>query len=134
MPEPTPCADEKARLKEAGEDLAEAGLDYDDAQRAYDDAGGFLDDSSFWDVAAVAGGAAACLSNPFSWVICGVGIVAGGAGVTASEVGRHAEIEAAEQALDRADRKLRSEYSRFYGRYDDALDCLSHQLTKIEIP
>jgi hypothetical protein len=129
-----PCSAEVNRMHDAKDALDDAARDRADAQEAYDDAGGVLDDSSFWDVAVAAGAAAACLSTPFSWVVCGVAIVGGGAGVAASETSRHDEIEAAEQALERADQQFWRANDRFLDRAEDALDCLGHELSKIQIP
>lgn len=128
------CEAEIGRLNDAKDSLDDAKQDRDNAQEAYDDAGGFFDDSTFWDVAAGATVAAACLSNPFSWLVCGAGIIAGAAGLTASEKSRHDEIEAAEEALQRADQAFWTANDRFYDRYDESLDCISHALTKIQIP
>ena len=121
-------------MHDAKGDMDQAARDRADAQQAYDDAGGALDDSTFWDVAAGAGVVAACLSNPFSATVCGIAALGGAAGVTASEVSRRDEIAAAEAALDAADRRFWAANGRFWDRAEDALDCLDHELSKIQIP
>jgi hypothetical protein len=126
-----PCSQEVNRLGEAKDDLSDSLEEYKNALEDYDDAGGFLDDSTLGDAVAVAGAVGACLSNPFSWVVCGIGIAAGGGGIIVSEIGRHDEVEQAEKALERADEKFWKANDRFWNRYGEALDCLSHELAKV---
>lgn len=99
-----PCAAQKDVSDDAIHDFSDAADDHDSAREDLDDAKSFRDESTWANLGASVGVAAACASNPVGWVVCGVGILAGGASVISSEVDRAGDIEAAEKALARAER------------------------------
>lgn len=110
--------------------LEDARGDLQQARDDYDEAGEFLDDSTAWDVAAAATVAAACLSNPFSWVICGIGIVGGGAAVVASEGDRQDEIAAAKRAVEAAEDRLELVQKLWADKFTKAMSCVLHHMSK----
>lgn len=129
------CTEQIGRLEEATNARDDAARDLVDASSDYEDAGGLFDDSSAWDVAGVAGAAAACLVPGIGWLACGAAVVAGGGTVFASEVGRSQEIEAAEAKLDRAWGSYWRAMSRWSNRLGEAFDCkLHHEQKRHQVP
>lgn len=115
-----PCADESRRADRATTELNEA---YDDVQTARDELEEANDDDTSWsDGLAVVGAVAACTSNPFSWVVCGIGIIGGGYTVVHNNTDRHDKIDKAEKDLNHAMR----EYWDAKKEYEDAVDAEIH--------
>ncbi|MEJ2660459.1 MAG: hypothetical protein P8Z73_07040, partial [Desulfobacteraceae bacterium] len=94
------CQPEFDLYTEAQNTMKQAYQALETAREAYDSAGGALDDSTFWDIVGGALVVASCFAPELSSkTICIAGLVGGGATVTASELDRADEIDAAEQAV-----------------------------------
>lgn len=101
------------------------------AREAYDSAGGVLDDSTFWDVVAGALVVASCFAPELSSkTICIAGLVGGGATVTASELDRKDEIDAAKQALQSAEAQYEIAATQSAALGLKYFDCLFHHVSK----
>jgi hypothetical protein len=101
------------------------------AREAYDSAGGALDDSTFWDIVAGALVVASCFAPELSSkTICIAGLVGGGATVTASELDRKDEIDAAKQALQSAEAQYEIAATQSAALGLKYFDCLFHHVSK----
>ena len=125
------CKPESDLYEDALNTMQKAYEALETAREAYDDAGGALDDSTFWDIVGVVGVVAACvIPEPSSKALCVTGIIGGGATVTASELDRQDEINAAEQAVQAAEvqyEMAQSQAIHFGIQYNG---CLFHHLSK----
>jgi len=131
------CLAERNRLNEAKEDLDKAHEDYKEAMEEALDAGGFIDDSTAMDALAVGGAIATCGSKSGSlpgWAVCGLGVSVGVGLIALSEWARSEEVDKAREDLADARDEFWTANSRYWARYDEALECLSCELSKIHIP
>jgi hypothetical protein len=125
------CQPEFDLYTEAQKTMKKAYKALEAARAAYDSAGGALDDSTFWDITALATVAASCLiPEPFSKSLCIAGFVGGGAAVTASELDRKDEIDAAKQALKSAEAQYEMAATQASALGLKYFDCLFHHVSK----
>jgi hypothetical protein len=130
MPDIDPCKDEKEESDESLEDFRHASEDRDQAREDLEDAESLFDGSTWASGGAIIGIGLACVSNPFSWVICGLGMGAGGAALFGSETDRADDIKDAKNALQRAERDYWKANARFQRAMRKEMHCRHHnQLT-----
>lgn len=129
-----PCAAERERSDETLEDFRDAGDDRAQAQDDLEDAMSPMDESTWANVGAVIGVGIACGTTPIGWVSCGLGLVAGGAAIYGSEVDRAGDIEAAQNALARAERDYWKANSRWQKAMRAEMHCRLHNQASAPTP
>jgi hypothetical protein len=126
VPTVDPCRELVENSNEALEDFEDASDDLHSAQEDLEDEESIFDESNWASGGAIVGIGLACASTPIGWAICGGGMLVGGAAIVGSEMDREGDIEAAQKALNRAQREYDKANRRFQRAMRAEVHCKLH--------